>query len=405
MLLGTLRQRGVDDLWDRRSSGVLRVLGVLGVCLTLACSSRIGAGGSGDSGGNSPLASWAQPESPRATTTTPLSSPAARPEPPADEAARQLAQYEQVCANQVSLPGSGVTVLGMEVCAAVLDASPCELPDGPPAACTFVGSLPGGSPCGDGIQCQSGICDGTIAITPEGPASPFTCGKCVPVVGVGQSCESAACASGSLCLSQQTSSGPATHSCVGITQGAVDAPCDGLAKQCEPGLYCAAASSRCQALASEGEPCGDGTSPPGDPGGCRAPLGCEQNLSDGPATCVSHDAGGSCLADQDCAPGFGCIPAGPCSNPARFGCSASGMCSAITWVEPGQPCSDQARCLVNSCDFGFTPFTQAPDGGLLFGTCPTVVPDGQPCTISSNCDQFSECFQGTCVPIDGFSCP
>jgi hypothetical protein len=321
---------------------------------------------------------------------------------PASETARLLPRFEQLCRNQAALPGSGVTAATLEACASALDASPCQFPDGPPTACNFQGSLPGGGGCADSIQCQGGYCSGQQSLTPEGPDGPVTCGRCAPLAAVGQVCNSAGCPPIALCITTETSAPEPTYTCVAISQGGVGAPCDDLTAACRTGLYCAAETGSCQALRPAGATCGVG---PGWPGGCAAPFGCGPSL-----TCVSAPDGGPCLGDFECASGLGCIPSGPCSNPARFGCSAIGACAPISWVNPGQPCSDSARCLVGSCNFGgFFPITQGPDGGLLWGTCPTVVADGQPCTVApgngtTTCDTFSECFAGTCSLLDGVGC-
>jgi hypothetical protein len=47
--------------------------------------------------------------------------------------------------------------------------------------------------------------------------------------------------------------------------------------------------------------------------------------------------------------------------------------------------------------------SQAPDGSLLTGVCPTVVRDGEPCTVDSTCDTFAECFGGN-APCSTKSC-
>src|SRR5580698_3034859 len=83
---------------------------------------------------------------------------------PSSEAMRQEARSVQVCLNDVALPGSGMTRASVEACASALDSSPCELPGGLPVACKFNGALPGGAPCNEGLQCQSGYCQGTAAL-------------------------------------------------------------------------------------------------------------------------------------------------------------------------------------------------------------------------------------------------
>ena len=321
------------------------------------------------------------------------------PQLPAAEAARQLARFEQVCQNEAALPGSGVTAATLDACADALDLSPCEFPAGPPQACQFHGTLPGGSPCADGIQCQSGRCGGTQSFSPEGPTGPAVCGTCANVTTVGQPCGQADCPAASACILDNP--GGSTYSCKATSDGTQGASCDDLTTYCQPGLYCAAQTATCQPVAAVGAACGDGSRPPGDPGGCAAPYGCEE-LS---MTCVSSPDGGPCLSDFDCAPGLGCIPEGPCANPARFGCSASGQCVPITWAQSGQPCSLAVRCLVGSCFSNESlPMVQAPNGGLLWSTCPAVVADDQPCNARSTCDAFAECFQGACILSDAVSC-
>lgn len=307
------------------------------------------------------------------------------PRLPADETARVQGRFEQVCANEIALAGSGVTAATLEACASALDVSPCEFPAGPPQACNFRGSLPGGAACTDGLQCESGQCQDHVLMTPEGPVGPRTCGTCEAAAGVGEVCAdanvSAGCSMGTCLTGDITASAP-TYTCTAIVEGDLGAPCDDLAAICKPGLYCAAQTGKCTGLAAMGAPCGDGTTPPGNPGGCVAPLAC---VGSGAPTCTSGAAGASCYYDLDCSLGLGC--------------SQSGQCGQITWVGPGQPCSDVVRCLVGTCDDtgGW------PRIGPIMGTCPAVVPDGQPCT-GGTCDTFSECFAGTCQRLDGVVC-
>jgi hypothetical protein len=327
---------------------------------------------------------------------------------PTAETSRIRARFEQVCTNEVGLRGSGITAADLEACATALDVSACQLPWGLPVACDFHGSLAGGAPCADGAQCASGQCQGMQSFTPEGPTMPVTCGTCLPAVAAKQVCAhdtfSAGCGQGAVCITADTTAGDPTYSCVELAQGDVDAACDDLSAMCKPGLYCSTQTGRCTPLEGAGAACGDGPGR-GAPGGCKAPLGC----GDPPSTCRSGSAGADCVTDQECAPGFGCVPAGPCAGEgqaARIGCSASGQCVAITWAAAGQACSDAVRCLVGSCDFGtgFLSMNQAVDGGLITGTCPEVVADGDPCTVDSTCDTFAQCFRGRCTLLDGASC-
>jgi hypothetical protein len=308
--------------------------------------------------------------------------------PPA-ELARIRARFQQVCSNQIALPGSGIDAASLESCAEALEVSACQLPQGPPSACDFRGALPGGAACTDDVQCASGWCAGTELIAPGGPVDPITCGTCMPVVEVGQTCDAAGCPQNAICLNADTTAAESTASCVEVVEGDVGAPCDDLSVACQPGLSCHGGS--CTPLVGEGAACWSG--------GCAPPVVCGNESS----TCGSGTAGADCVTDVECAPGFGCVPVGPCGSTARIGCSASGQCTAIEWAAPGEPCSYEVRCLVGACVFpGMS--GQDTDGSLLVGACPTVVPDGEPCTARSTCDTLAECFEGECSLLDEVAC-
>lgn len=326
------------------------------------------------------------------------------PRRPAAEIARLRTRFEQVCADEIALPGSGVDLAGLTACASALDLASCQLPAGPPAACAFGGSLPGGAACMDGIQCASGRCQGMQSLTPGGPIGPTTCGTCAPVVAVGQVCGSAGCPQGAACITDNTSAPSPVYRCVAVTEGDPGASCDDLTALCKPGLYCAAGTARCTKLGTAGSSCDEG---PGKdwPGGCAAPLGCV-DLPSG-QVCGSGSEGGVCIRDQDCAPGLGCVP-GACSS----SCPAPGKCASVKWVAAGQACDGhRTRCLVGHCSADTS--SPAPDGGFPEGVCPTVIRDGQPCGVdasqNSTCDTFAECFQsadggGRCTLLDSVAC-
>jgi hypothetical protein len=336
---------------------------------------------------------------------------------PASEEARQQARFVQACLNEIALPGSGMTIAAVEACASALDVSACELPDGPPVACNFSGTLPGGAACNEGRQCMSGQCQGTVFLSPEGPLGPTTCGTCASFAEAGQVCAqghfTAGCAAGQTCqigAGMETASMP-TYTCVPTIEGDAGTACDeDPSRTCAPGLYCAAQTGQCQPLGDAGARCGQGAMPPGNPGGCQAPLSCVGNP--GMTSCSLGDGGAFCLEDYDCSPGLGCV-SGPCAP----SCSASGTCQSVTWAWPGQTCDAyRTRCLVGSCsvESGIgPPLVQYPDGGLVTGTCPTISTDGQPC--NSQCDAFAECFSstgkagasglmGTCTLLDSIVC-
>jgi len=270
---------------------------------------------------------------------------------PAGETSRLLIRFEQVCANQIALPGSCVTAASLEACASALEVSPCDLPAGMPAACDPYGSRAGGEACGDDIQCRSESCAVSLEFTPEGPIGEERCGTCEDA-------------------------------------GGASPACGALPGTCAPGSYPSGQSAACEPLAGAGDSCARMS--------CAPPLACNRTSG----ICVSNADGGVCEGDQDCGPGLGCVPA---YN------SSSGQCLPITWAQAGEPCTDAVRCLVGSCDFpGFFSLTVDPDGGLVSGICPAVIPDGQFCTIAPGdgptCDTFSECFEGACVLTDTASC-
>jgi hypothetical protein len=111
--------------------------------------------------------------------------------------------------------------------------------------------------------------------------------------------------------------------------------------------------------------------------------------------------GGECQQDEDCERGLGCVPSGAWTSPTA--CSSPRICQPIGWVGSGAPCSLTTRCLVGYCnypDFGLVCETDS-DGGLVWGQCPVIIPDGDPCMIdpanTQNCDAFAECFEGACL--------
>jgi hypothetical protein len=305
-----------------------------------------------------------------------------------------------------------------------MEASPCELPDGPPAVCAFFGTLPADAVCNDGFQCQSGVCNGTAFISPEGQSGPSTCGTCAASTAIGQNCEQTECPVNAVC-----SAGDAGASiCRPIVYGDVGASCDDKQNDdpCKTGLYCAAPTGQCSPFAQDGETCGEGSIPPGNPGGCAPPLSCVGNP--GATTCTLGAQGATCLNDIDCAPGLGCR--GLHGTMQTGSQPTSGSCQPLAWASPGQPCDlgNTTNCLVGSCGGGpFDAIGMTSDGGPLPGLCPLVIADGQPAPGSpgpmantyATCDTFAQPFladfhymfglpnggaYGTCTLFDSVVC-
>ena len=150
----------------------------------------------------------------------------------------------------------------------------------------------------------------------------------------------------------------------------------------------------CDALVAIGGSCsGPGTT-------CGPNATCNQGTT-GASTCTANSTidggattfttiaeGGACNvpnSDAFCAPGLACGPANTCVVP--------------TFVEAGQPCDLLTKvCLVGQCNGASE--EPSPDGGITStqGTCPTIIPDGQPCTSSgaATCDTFASCVNGVC---------
>ncbi len=351
---------------------------------------------------------------------------------PEGELARVRARFEQVCLNEMALPGSGITPAILEACASATDASPC---DASPVECMFFGTLPGGAPCNESFQCQSGYCDGTFVFKPIEQGTeygPATCGTCAAPLAVGQICYDpdpnsppirGDCPANTTCARTSCPTNGCPSTCTPLLDGDVGASCDSLdLYSCKTGLYCDPETGQCASPRISGASC-DYKVPPGGPpyepyaGVCAAPLSCVGDPD--AATCTTKAAmGGSCQADWACAPGLGCILA-PCAQRGVIsnGCSATGTCGSVTWVSAGQPCdSSSTRCLVGSC-IGVEDwvFPAPPDGGPFPGTCPQIVADGQSADTGltySTCDTFARPFSaaapdggsGTCVLRDSVVC-
>lgn len=190
-------------------------------------------------------------------------------------------------------------------------------------------------------------------------------GTCVAATPAGQPCSSGPCAPGLACSAANPGG---TSTCEPLTTSSAGGSCG--AAQCGTGLYCNGGT--CVANLTAGAACTAGDV-------CAPPLVCPLVSAAGgtSSTCQNAvQAGGACGGTRDCAPNLSCS-------------STSHQCVAVTWVAAGQPCGDTALCLVGECEA---------NGGSP--TCPTVIPDGQPCTQNDptqTCDSFANCLGGICV--------
>lgn len=301
---------------------------------------------------------------------------------PAAEVVRTRARFERSCQDQLALPGSGVTEAKLLACISAREswvdawASPRE--------CDFKGSLAGGAPCVDKVQCQSGRC----ATGTENPiVQGYTCGTCQVAQSLGEACNRApTCTEGNGCFALTPDAAYPDFTCLPITEAKTGEHCDDLSTICASGLYCDRDASTCSLPAKLGEACA-----PQRP--CAPPLICWGS----PAVCRSRSSAcAACGEDCNCTLNLGC---------------SSGRC-AVTWVPPGGTCDGERRlCLVGDCAFSryqnVIPPPPPLDGGVLLGTCPRVIPDGQPCDGNDalvTCDTFSLCFQGRCALTDGVVC-
>jgi hypothetical protein len=258
-------------------------------------------------------------------------------------------RFRQFCLNQANLPGSTTTVDAIETCAKAYKGD-CESRCG----ISNVGTLPGGAPCNAGfdLQCQSGAC-----VQQPDAGRYSACGTCAATILAGRPCS----------LTRSTGG------------------------NCAPGTSCVAPGT-CVPYGTAGAACSSSQL-------CDADSFCSSTLH----TCVAKAAvGAACASDMECAHARPCLN-GACALPAPGGasCTPSGYaspcdhgltCDTATRqcvapsVQPGGACGPGLVCLTGSC--------------LSAGTCPTIVPDGQPCPAGGTqvCDVEASCdFTGICA--------
>jgi hypothetical protein len=289
---------------------------------------------------------------------------------PQSEATRLRPLFDELCADEVALPGSALTSARLSACAKAVQADPCS--EFSPAACTPTasGTLAVGETCIDSVQCASGACTLASSFGDDGGAPESSCGACTATVPAGGACDptNPQCAASSEC----TMDGSGSSTCVAATYGGAGVMCDSDTKLCDDGLVCDSTTEVCAQPGVAGAACETSRA-------CAAGLVC---------------ADGACAA--------GAALGAPCGTTTACGtgltCDAStGACAAIQWASDGDACSESSPCLVGVCNF---------EGSSTSGICPDVAANGQPCPTdaTSTCDTFSECINGVCAFPNSLSC-
>jgi hypothetical protein len=340
------------------------------VGLTVACSGKtVGGNGDGDGGGGANASACDDYFQAAFAGSCPgtLS-------PPASELAHYQSRFDTLCTQDLALPGVSLTAESLEACVAAIKATGCAvLNDDQGGPCNFAtGSLNAGASCSTDAQCASASCSAEN-ILPDGGV--MTCGTCAPLIPIGGACTDVnqACGPGATCAPSATGA----ETCAAITSGGAGASCAIETVQCAEGLVCNP-SGVCAAPGAAGTACQEDQQ-------CASPLVCPAITGTG--TCQPPSAvGGPCSGGSGCQSGLAC----------NF---STHQCVAVTWVQPGQPCNGgNLVCLSGSCPIS---------GSSDTGTCPTIIPDGQPCdstSIASICDTFANCTGGVCV-LGTPSCP
>ncbi len=278
-----------------------------------------------------------------------------------DALSEEKSQIVTACADLFHLPGVTLTPSDLTACGNAAAAAGCTANQNDLPACTFTGSLPAGTGCIIGYQCQGGICTMPTPTVGDGGAESVSyCGTCTAAISEGGACESAAppCAVGTACD---------MGTCTKIRVVSAGDACD-VASVCSGG-DCSTDTHTCTLF-----PNTVGAACTGTCGGsllCTgSPLTCQEPLSSGAA----------CTYDNECGSGLGCD-------------TSSQKCAPATWASGGQPCGNLVHCLSGEC---------------VNGACPVLLADGQPCSDSdhtSTCSIVSICTNGVCVSEVDLSCP
>jgi hypothetical protein len=273
---------------------------------------------------------------------------------PASEIAQLRPRFDRWCESFLALPGQGIRPSDLEACVSSIQSSGCPLTGwAPTGACAFnrSGSLGSGAPCAADLQCQTGYCGSDAGYS-------ALCGACALAPSIGQPC-TGECGADAACVLDFDAG---TTTCEALTYEDAGASCLAANALCSAGLVCTS-SGVCAPPGAAGSPCQANFD-------CQPPLGCAGS------TCqMPEPDGGPCVDDLGCQEGLGCN---------------GNTCGPVSWASPGQPCSLDVRCFDRAC---------ALEPNSSSGFCPPVLPDGQKCTDSLQCEDYSVCFKGVCQPF------
>jgi hypothetical protein len=268
---------------------------------------------------------------------------------------------------------------------------------------------PGGTSCGDGLQCFGrGAClspDGSVCQT----AAECGSGNCEPAVGGGSACCSQACPDGQLCNGDGACVSPESdlgNACTSDAQCIGGRCFDGVCCDSECGAACETCAApgregRCSAAAvgSNDPQCPSGRQCAGR-GQCLLPLGAACSLN---GDCRSGECGpalqggGEICCEAVCANGQRCSAAGSCVNAPRADgstCTANGECLSNSCVA-GRCCESACNGVCQACSgLGDCNLSPGNDARCPAVDCPTsnTVCVTYPADVTTNlCASFGVC--------------
>jgi hypothetical protein len=249
----------------------------------------------------------------------------------------------KVCTEQAGANGSGMTYDAIIACEATLTNATCaDVFSNNIPGCSFRGTLPDGSRCGDNSQCAGGFC----------ATGGELCGVCASKKGAGEACASGAneeCQAGLVCSSGQICAAP-------VLAGAV---CDDKTQPCLIGSFCTTANT-CASTVAAGKDC--------------------------PGAFINFTDGTVCLGKTGQAGQIGTAATGePCGLAPGEGLPAT-LCA------PGSV----TACLSTGASLLGVP---------IQGICKALRDDTFTCLASSDCQAGAQCIAGTCQIPSGRYCP